>query len=538
MQTFASDPESAPSPGALRAARGNSGALANRAAIVAGVVLFALAGVAPIACMLARIEKGDLGGSIDARTSLLLGRTLVTGLGAAALALVLGLPFGFLVARTDVPFRRTLRHLGFVPLLVPPVILAMTTYVLWTDVRGGTMVVAVLGVSTFPLVAAFTARAFERIDARREQAALLAGGLPAVLRMEFPLVLPAALCGACFAFVIAINDFAVPDYVASIGRKFNVYADEVFASWQSVHAPGKAVAAALPLVLLTFAALVPALALRRRGALATFDGDFQRPEPLRLGAWRWPIFATCFLVVAITAFVPIGRMAWEAGGGPRGWSFTGLAAAFARGIDVGRADLQRSLLYATSAAVISIVPALLLGHALERAKRTLWLEVLVVVPIAVPAILFGIGYIALWNHAPTAAMYESGFVVVLLLFGRFAPFPILAVSGATAMLDRRLEEAGTIAGAGPLRRLTSIVAPAVRGSLLGGAALVFVFGMRELDAAILVPAANGTAMFRVYNAIHFGRDDFVAALALLVIFFILLPGILWSAFARGAEGTG
>ena len=72
----------------------------------------------------------------------------------------------------------------------------------------------------------------------------------------------------------------------------------------------------------------------------------------------------------------------------------------------------------------------------------------------------------------------------------------------------------------------------LRPSLLGGAALVFVFGMRELDAAILVPAANGTAMFRVYNAIHFGRDDFVAALALLIVFFILLPGILWSAFGR------
>ena len=35
-------------------------------------------------------------------------------------------------------------------------------------------------------------------------------------------------------------------------------------------------------------------------------------------------------------------------------------------------------------------------------------------------------------------------------------------------------------------------------------------------------------MIRVYNAVHFGRDDFVAALALLVVFVILLPGLLWS----------
>jgi hypothetical protein len=47
-----------------------------------------------------------------------------------------------------------------------------------------------------------------------------------------------------------------------------------------------------------------------------------------------------------------------------------------------------------------------------------------------------------------------------------------------------------------------------------------------------VPAANKTAMLRVFNGVHFGRDSYVAALSLLVMFTILLPGILWSVFAR------
>lgn len=504
----------------------------SRPLLLLTAAVFALAGLAPIVGMFGRVGANDLEGVLDARTLALLGRTCWTGAAAAGLALGLGLPFGFLVSRTDMPLARALRHLGLVPLLVPPVILAMTTSVLWKDVRGATAMVLVLGVGAFPLVALFAARAFERIDARREQAALLAGGLRAAIAMEVPLVLPAAVCGACFAFVLAINDFAVPDYVASVGRKYNVYADEVFASWQSVHTPGRAVAASLPLIGLTLAALIPALWLRRKGSLATFDGDFLRPEPLELGAWRWPACALVSALVALTALTPIGRLVWEAGSGPRGWSPAHLLSAFARGIEVGRADLQRSLAFAGAAALLSIVPALALGHALERSRRGGWLELAVVLPIAVPAILFGIGYIALWNRDATAAVYGSGFLVVLLLLGRFLPLPILAVSGATAMLDRRLEEAGEVCGAGPARRLAGIVAPGVRGSLFGGAALVYVFGMRELDAAILVPAANGTAMFRVYNAIHFGRDDFVAALALLVIFFILLPGVLWSAFGR------
>ena len=508
----------------------------SRPLVLLSMVLLALAGLAPIVVMLARVEAGDVSGLVDGRTVTLFGRTLFVGLGAASMALVLGMPFGFVVARTDVPFARMLRHAGLVPLLVPPVILAMVMAVLWVDALGATMVVLVLGVSTFPLVAAFSARAFERIDARREQAALLAGGLGAVLRMELPLVLPAALCGGCFAFVIAINDFAVPDYVASIGRKYNVYADEVFASWQSVHTPGKAVAAALPLIALTLVALVPALHWKRRGALASVDGDFQAPPRLALGRWKWPAFAACVALLAMTAALPIGRLAWEAGGGASGWSFERCVAAFERGIETGRADLQRSLLFSAGAALLALVPALVLGHALARARGGRWLEFVVLLPFAVPAILFGIGYIVLWNHEATAAVYEGGLAVVLLLVGRYAAIPILAVAAATMLVDPRLEEAARVAGAGPARRLVSIVSPAVRGALVGGAGLVFTFGMRELDAAILVPAANGTAMFRVYNAIHFGRDDFVAALALLVIFFVLLPGLFWSAFTRERAG--
>ena len=56
--------------------------------------------------------------------------------------------------------------------------------------------------------------------------------------------------------------------------------------------------------------------------------------------------------------------------------------------------------------------------------------------------------------------------------------------------------------------------------------------MRELDAAILVPAANGTAIFRIFNAIHFGRDDFVSALCLIAIFVTALPALLWGLFSR------
>lgn len=416
--------------------------------------------------------------------------------------------------------------------VAPPLVLAMTLAVT-TGARGGLAIPFVLGIGTFPLVALYAARALERIDGRLEEAALLAGGPRAVLRIQLPLVLPSALAAACFAFVLAINDFAVPDYVSSIGTKFPVYADEVFASWRSDKDTGRAVAAALPIVALTLLALLPALYLTRSTRLVSLGGDFRAPAPLALGRWRLPALAFVALVLAFGVVLPVGRLVWEAGGGPRGFAPSHLGAAFSRAFELGRSNLRSSLLFASGAALLCLPIALVLGHAMARMGR--WIRVagmVAILPFSVPAILFGIGSIALWNRALTAPLYDSGWMAVVLLVGRFVPFAVLALAGAAATLDPRLEEAARLAGAGPLRRLTQVVAPALMPALLGAGVLVFVLALRELDAVILVPAANSMVLFRLYNAVHFGRDDFVAALALLVVFFVALPGALHALFGR------
>ena len=176
----------------------------------------------------------------------------------------------------------------------------------------------------------------------------------------------------------------------------------------------------------------------------------------------------------------------------------------------------------------------MLGHAIERTGRARGrlLEIAALLPLAAPAILFGIGEITLWNHDATAALYDSPWMAVILLVGRFAIFAVLICAGATAALDPRLEEAAQLAGCGPARRLLHVVAPCLRGALAGGFVLVFIFAMRDLDSAILVPAMNKTAVFRAFNMIHFGRDAHVAALCLLLVFAVALPALLWSLFAR------
>ena len=525
----------------------------SRPLVVCALALYALAGFAPIFAMALRVDAGDLASLVDARTLALLKRTVLLGAGAGGIAILLGAPFGFLVSRTDLPGRAVLRPLALVSLILPPLFVAITWAAI-SEVRGATAAIGILGLHTFPIVAFFTAAAFDRIDAPRQEAAQLAGGLPAVLRMELPLVLPAVLCGGCLAFLFAINDFATPDYISSVGEKFNVYADEVFANYQLQESTGRAVASSLPLVGLTLLLLIPALLLRRKGALATMGGTFKRPAPLRLGKWKPAALFLCLAIVGVASLLPVGRLVYEAGIPGRApvvatgdlpmgtsspglapvgsWSFESLRAAFGVALERARDDLGNSLVYSAIAGLIAVPVALVLAHLCERARGGRLLEILFALPMAVPAILFGIGEIAVWNHGWSAQLYNSGALVVLLEVGRFLIFPLLLLTGAVAALSPRLEEAAQVAGVPAWRRLTSVVAPAVLPSLLAGWALCFVLAMRELDAAILVPAANHTIIFRVFNQIHFGRDDAVAALCLLVVFFLVLPGLLWSFFGR------
>ena len=129
----------------------------SRSLVGLAVVVYAVLGLLPLAVMLARVEGADLAALADARTLALLARTLGLGLSVAGIALALGLPFGFLVARTDVLGATWMRALGVLPLFIPPLFLAMAWCAVVPSLRGTPAAAGVLGLSTFPLVATFAA---------------------------------------------------------------------------------------------------------------------------------------------------------------------------------------------------------------------------------------------------------------------------------------------------------------------------------------------------------------------------------------------
>jgi iron(III) transport system permease protein len=454
--------------------------------------------------------------------------------GASTLvALLLGLPFGLLLGATNLPFRRLLEIASVLPLVLPPVLLAIAVRrdLLWIRPEFLSAVL-VFGLCLYPLVSLLVARALratgaDALDAARVQVP----PLTALFRVALGPALPGAAMGALLAFVFVVGDFAVPDFlgVTTAKNTITVYANAVFSRWQNDGDAGAATAAGMPATALALLAFAAVLWIEKRRAASTVHGDFRPPDPLPLGRARRPLLVAALLLFGLSFLWPAGRHLETASGASYGDAAASGGAAprvkeDARTKPKSLADgLRKGLLHdgvgksawlsvklAGLGALVALLAALLLVEAGRIAPRLdRLLLVLCFLPIAVPPMSFAVGYVKLWGPS-TWAYYP-----VALLAARLLPFAAFAVRTARLRLAPELLDAGAVAGlSGPARyfRLTlPLMAPAAGLGFL----LAFLFGLREVDALVFTKSGAETMPVRLYNMIHYGYDVQVGGLSFL-----------------------
>lgn len=516
---------------------------------VAAWLLFGAAAWLPLAPLFAPLFGGSgLAALADPRLLGLLGRTIWMSAAAAGLALLLGGTYGLLCTRVLLPGRSLAFSLLPLPLFLPPLILAQAWFGL-AEMRGPWAAVFTLGVATAPLPGLLMAHSLRRQQASAHEAALLLGPGFA-LREMLRTAAPAGLLGALLAFFVAASDFAVPDYFAVQQPLFHVYAMEIFGHSRSAsYADGAA--AALPLVLLGLIGLFAALALQRRRRAAEI-GSGRVPAALEpRGGLRLLALLTLLLLAGLLVLLPLGRILWETGRtGPldeRSWREVS-AGAFGEVFSRAGSDFRNSLLFSLLAAGLTFLAAPFWAHLLlqleswtRRGARAAGaaLAALCALPLLVPAVALGFGAILMLDRPAWRAFYDSPWLPALLLAGRYGPIAIFLLLERMRAVPAAQEEAATLAGVSyPARVMRYRLGPQTGGWLLA-AGLVFVFSLRELDLNILVSPMNASAAVRYYNALHFARDNFVAACGVVLCLLLWLPLALAAlAAARRREAAG
>ncbi|MCB0217870.1 MAG: hypothetical protein H6648_00860 [Caldilineae bacterium] len=477
----------------------------------------------------------------------LLGASLEVSLAATGMAGLLGL----LAALSSRPRGRLLRGLPLALVAVPPYVhaLAWSTVLFRVETtlrglglaielpRSGPGVTAwVMAMSRLPLTYGMAAIALGLLpDAPIEAARSVRSDRAVLLRIAIPLAAPIAAAGLALAFLLSLLDYGVPALF-----QVNVLALGVFADYSASGDAARALAMAMPLVVLAAGACLALVAGWRRAALSQPRGDGHPTWIALLPRGLRGLSGLAMALVLLQAAALCAGL-FVAAGSP---------ARILAALLPARGDLIYSLSVALGASLLALGPALALAGRLAAGegrgmRRTLlWLATLL--PLAVPAPLFGIGLIALWRGGPLAALLplSAATLPVLASAGRFAPLAAVLLTAQLLRRDPSLVDAARMHQAGVLQGWWQVGLPLLGPGLLAAAGLVFTLALGELGATLMVlPPGRSTLTARTFNYLHYGASEAVAGACLvLALATVLVATVVLQAFAagqgmaRGSEG--
>jgi len=490
--------------------------------------------------------------------------SLWVSLATALLCMVLGTLLAFLVVRTDLPYKRSLRTLLVLPYAIPSFFAAIAWIQLlgpqgyftrlalqlsgWQsapwNIYSPWGVVFVLTVHYFVLVFITVAGALERMDASLEEAARTSGASGSMIMREItlPLVLPAILAGGLLAFIGSIANFGIPALVGMRARFFVLTTSIYYA----LAIPNFSLATALSTMLVAAALLFLAiqwLLQRGEGRYSVVGGKSVHPSEFRLRAMRKPIFSFMLAFVILISIVPVLSMFLTALLKYRGAplvpaNFTLEHFVYILNLEAGRRAIGNSLLLAALAATITMFVGTVISYLTVKArlKGSRVLDFLATIPYAVPHTVIGIAMILAWARPPVS-LYGTLWIILVAYLAVYLPFAVRTTNSTLQQIHDSLEEAARVSGAGLLRRMRDVVLPLARPGMVAGWILVFMPALRELTISILLYShRTETIGVVVYNMQDAGYSEIAAALASVVLVLIIAGNALIRKITGGVAG--
>ena len=482
---------------------------------------------------------------------------------------VVGTLFAWLVTRTDMPFKETMKVLFTIPFMLPAFIGALAWKMLLSP-RAGYInqlwmalfetrtplfniysfwgIVIIETMYLFPFVFIQVSGALERMDPTLEESARIAGaGLFTITRkITIPLILPAVVSGALLVCLYSLAHFGTP---AILGTEVGIYTIPT-KIYELIHQSAGSFtairAATVMSVILVLSAAVILYAQNRvvtSGRFQIIAGKSVRPTVLKLRGLRAPLFILCIVYLLVTVVMPtvtiflVGLLkTYGLPLKPENMTFQNFFYVLFKW-KLTKDAIFNSLYLSLGAALVTMVAGGIISYVLVKMKvRGKWfLEFLGMLPFSLPGTVIALGVILTWSGRFGINIYNTGWIIFVAYIARYMAFSLKSNSAALEQVHDSLVEASRASGATPWQSLRDVVIPLIRPGMIAAFFLIFLPALRELTTSVLLYGpTTRTIGVAIYTLNEDGETVISAALAGIALILIIVGQTLINRFTKKA----
>ena len=481
----------------------------------------------------------------------MLGRSVAVSLAVVALVVPLAFGFAYALQRSCIALRPLWRGIALLPLFAPSLLPAIALVYLFGNqgifrgafgqggIYGFWGIVLGEAFYTFPHALMVLVATLSLADARLYEAARAMGASP--WRTFCTVTLPGARQGlfaaACLVLTLVITDFGVPKVV---GGGYPVLALEAYKAVVGQQQFDRGALIGMLLLapaLLTFAVDM-AIQQRQRTQMGSRAQVYvPAPERGRDGA--------CLLLVALVSAALLAVIATAVGASlVKLWPYNlGLTLAHYDfdNMDGGGWLAYRNSLKLSALTALAGTAAIFLGAWLTlRTRGPAWLHGVLragfLLPMAVPGLVLGLGYVFFFNAPgnPLHALYGTMALLVLCNVAHCYTTGHLTAAAALRQLDNEFEAAALSLGVAPLVTCWRVTVPVCLPALLDIFRYLFVSSMTTVSAVIFLYSPDTVlAAISVLNMDDAGDTAPAAAMSTLILLTSVLAALLLHAVSAG-----
>jgi iron(III) transport system permease protein len=508
---------------------------------------------------------------VNPATLRLLYNTVLYASGSVLLGLIIACALAWLLERTDLPFRTTIRVMTFAKMPVPPLAFVFGWILLFNPNNGALnillknllgleaspvdvytlwMMIFIAGTGIVPTMFVMLSGVFRNMDPQLEDAGAVSGAnfVRTIGHITLPLLSPGVLSVGIYMLMIMVQAFEGP---LAIGLTAGVPVLSVYIyvlSSPEGGTPRYGLAAAFGIGLLVLALLLMWGYYRATRASERFrvvTGKGFRPRRIKLGRWRYPalgfvavyfgLMILPLLILVWTSFLPFYQVpSTRALGVLTLDSYRSLFDS----VTIRRA-LGNTFLLVFAVSTLTMVLSSLISWFATRTKLRIgrWLDTLAFAPLAIPNIVIAISILLLYIRTP---LYGSIWVIVLAQVTAYLAFGTRTMNAALIQIHPELENAATACGASWITMMRKILLPMLFPHFLNGWLWVVAHSMRDLTIALTLMSPDSIVVSSMLWLLwSFGDAPSACALLILMVAGLLVLVLPIQIYAsRSSETTG